>query len=174
MTALAHAGDETSKDVPALVCSPDRRQHAAEVLEIDGVSRVQGPLAGLRRSGDIDDSHVAAAERWYRDWVMGVEGAVDPGVSRTGKAPDIHAAMLSRVAASARCTDVRRSLGCAAEQRLRMIVLEELSFSEVGRRLMPGDQNGRKKVAAQTAFLLELLAEHYQSRDGAQRRSGAR
>ncbi len=162
--------DEGSGTGVTNVISRLRRQHAVDVVEVEGVSRVQGALAALRRAGDIDDSHVAAAERWYRDWVMGVEGATDPSVRRSGKAADVHAAMLTRVAACARCRDVRRSLGQAAELRLRLIVLDELSFSEVGRRLMPGDLNGRKKVAAQTAFLLELLAEHYHVRDGDARR----
>lgn len=169
MAVLADDSRGCDDAARGFACSPLRRQHATEVQVVEGISRVHGPLAALRRSGDIDDSHVAAAERWYRDWVMGVEGAADPGVARTGKAPDIHAAMLSRVAASGRCTDVRRHLGSSAERRLRMVVLEELSFSEVGRRLMPGDPNARKKVAAQTAFLLELLAEHYEVRDSARR-----
>ncbi len=51
-----------------------------------------------------------------------------------------------------------------AEKRLRMILVEELSFSEIGRRLLPGDVNSRKKIAAQTMLLLEMLAEHYESR----------
>ena len=173
MTALAVRLDVPAMDVESetnIVISGFRRQHAVKIVQVEGVSRVQGALGALRRAGDIDDSHVAAAERWYRDWVMGVEGAADPSVRRSGKAPDVHAAMLARVAACGRCKDVRRSLGSAAEVRLRLIVLEELSFSEVGRRLMPGDLNGRKEVAAQTAFLLELLAEHYHVRDGEARR----
>ncbi len=163
-----HVCVQTASPEPASV-TPERRRHANEIVFIDGAQRVQGALAGLRRSGEIDDSHVAAAERWYRDWVMGVERASDPAIRRSGKAADAHSGMLARVAALARCGDVRRCLGTRAETRLRMIVLEELSFSEAGRRLMPGDVNSRKKIAAQTVLLLEMLAEHYHTHDQARR-----
>ena len=165
-----HALDEQSADLKSGLCAPpERLRHATEISVVDGVQQIVGALASLRRSGEIDDCHVAAANRWYRDWVMGVEGASDPSTRRSGQAADAHARMLTRVAACARCTEVRRCLGAIAENRLRMIVLDELSFSEVGRRLMPGDVNSRKKVAAQTVLLLDMLAEHYASGDRAKR-----
>ena len=122
-------------------------------------------LAALRRSGDIGDRHLAAAERWCVDWTMGVEGARHPLRPTSGQAGDRDIGMLSRIKASARCEKVRLALGASAELRLRMTIIDELSFCEIGRRLMPGDINGRKKIAAQTALLLEMLAEHYQSSD---------
>ncbi len=128
-----------------------------------------GSLAALARSGDIGDRHLTAADQWCRDWVIGVEGARDPRGRLTGKAPDIHARMLARVAARSRCSAVRQSLGRAAEQRLILLLVNELPFTEIGRRLLPGDSNSRKKIAAQTALLLELLAEHYET----MRRSGS-
>ncbi len=147
-------------------CPTDRLPVKIEQTRAVGTgTRTASALSALRRSNDIDDTHMAAADRWHRDWVMGVVGACDPSIQRSGQAADPHARMLARIAASSRCTAVRAYLGTQAEQRLRMILVEELSFSEIGRRLLPGDVNGRKKIAAQTILLLEMLAEHYENRD---------
>ena len=112
-------------------------------------------LAALRRSGDIGDRHLAAAERWCVDWTMGVEGARRPLRPTSGQAGDRDIGMLSRIKASARCEKVRLALGASAELRLRMTIIDELSFCEIGRRLMPGDINGRKKIAAQLRCCLK-------------------
>ena len=56
--------------------------------------------------------------------------------------------------------------------RLRLLLVEELSFSAIAEKLMPNDVNGRKKVAAQLVFLLEQLAEHYDLHDKSRRPLG--
>ena len=96
---------------------------------------------------------------------MGVVGARDPEAKRSGKAPDLHASMLARAAAVARCRNVRNGLGVCGEIRLRLLLIDELPFSSIATKLFPGDVNGRKKVAAQMAFLLEQLAELYLALD---------
>ena len=151
--------------------SPERLDKGSHFEIVDGIQRVCGPISSLRRSGDIDDSHVAAANRWYRDYVLGVEGARDPDAVKSGKAADVHAGMLSRVAACTRHRGIRDALGLCAEVRLRLLLVDELSFSAAAQRLMPKDVNGRKKMAAQMVFLLEQLAEHYQNLD--EQRHGA-
>ena len=145
--------------------SPERLRKGNDFRLVEGVLRLQGPLAALRRSGEIGDVHVAAANRWYRDYVLGVEGARDPDAVRSGKARDFHAGMLARVAACARHRGVRDALGLCAEIRLRLFLADELSFSSIAEKLMPKDVNGRKKIAAQLSFLLEQLAEHYENVD---------
>lgn len=124
-----------------------------------------GGLTLLARTGDIDQAQSAAAERWYRDYVMGVIGARDPEAATSGRAPDIHARMLARTAAVARCRSVRNGLGLCGEMRLKLLLVDELSFSSIATSLLPGDVNGRKKIAAQMSFLLEQLAELYQHLD---------
>ena len=146
--------------------SPERLAKGNEFRVLEGVERLHGPLAALHRSGEISDVHVVAADRWYRDYVLGVEGARDPDVRRSGKARDFHAGMLARVAACARHRGVRQALGLCAEIRLRLFLVNELSFSCIAHKLMPTDVNGRKKIAAQMTFLLEQLAEHYEYADG--------
>ena len=145
--------------------SPERLRKGNEFRVLEGVQRLHGPLAALHRSGEIGDVHVAVADRWYRDYVLGVEGARDPDSARSGKARDFHAGMLARVAACTRHRGVRDALGLCAEIRLRLFLVDELSFSSIAEKLMPRDVNGRKKVAAQMTFLLEQLAEHYEATD---------
>ncbi|MCQ8277776.1 hypothetical protein NFI95_04875 [Acetobacteraceae bacterium KSS8] len=127
----------------------------------EDVQRVVGGLTTLNKTGDINQEQLDAAERWYRDYVMGVIGARDPERRSSGKAPDLHAAMLSRTSAVGRCRFVRDSLGLCGEIRLKLLLIDELSFSAIAAQLLPGDVNGRKKIAAQMVFLLEQLAEIY-------------
>lgn len=145
--------------------TPERLRKGSDFRVVERVQRLCGPLSALHRAGDIEDSHVAAADRWYRDYVLGVEGARDPDSVRSGKARDFHAGMLSRVAACTRYRGVRKALGFCTEVRLRLLLVDELSFSAIAEKLMPNDVNGRKKVAAQMVFLLEQLAEHYDVND---------
>ncbi len=151
--------------------TPERLRKGSDFRILDGMQRLCGPLSALHRSGEIGDSHVAAADRWYRDYVLGVEGARDPDSRRSGKSGDYHAGMLSRVAACTRYRGVRDALGFCTEVRLRLLLLDELSFSAIAEKLMPKDVNGRKKVAAQMVFLLEQLAEHYEVIDKESRSS---
>lgn len=148
------------------VRAPDERSLKGQTLVVrGGVQYVVGVLATLARNGDIDQAQSSAAERWYRDYVMGVMGARDPEAQRSGKAPDIHASMIARTAAVGRCRGVRNGLGLCSEVRLKLLLIDELSFSVIATRLFPGDVNGRKKIAAQMAFLLEQLAELYRTLD---------
>lgn len=73
--------------------------------------------------------------------------------------------MLSRVAACTRYRTVREAFGFCTEVRLRLMLVDELSFSAMAAKLIPNDVNGRKKIAAQMVFLLEQLAEHYDVAD---------
>ena len=129
------------------------------------VQRVVNALTALSRNGDIDQAQSSAADRWYRDYVMGVVGARDPEAGRSGKAPDIHASMLARTAAVGRCRLVRAGLGLCGEIRLRLLLIEELPFSAIATKLLPNDINGRKKIAAQVVLLLEQLSELYEGFD---------
>lgn len=179
MMEVGRRPSEASQDEPASTSddfplhperAPAERAGKGHDLRIqDNVQRVTGGLATLARAGDIDPAQSSAAERWYRDYVMGVIGARDPEARRSGKAPDIHASMFARTSAVARCRSVREGLGLCSEIRLKLLLVDELSFSAIASRLLPGDVNGRKKVAAQMTFLLEQLTELYGFLD--QRRS---
>ena len=139
----------------------ERLGKGQEIRVKDEVQQVVNGLTTLAKNGDIDQAQSSAAERWYRDYVMGVVGARDPETRRSGKAPDVHAAMLARAAAVGRCRAVRQGLGLCGEIRLKLLLIDELSFSTIAAKLIPGDVNGRKKIAAQMSLLLEQLSELY-------------
>lgn len=145
--------------------TPERLGKEQQIRVKENVQYVVSSLSLLARSGDIDDAQAGAAERWYRDYVLGVIGARDPDQRRSGKAPDLHASMLARTAAVARCRAVRGGLGACGEERLKLFLIDELTFSSIAAKLLPGDGNGRKKIAAQIVFLLQQLAELYQHID---------
>ena len=143
----------------------ERLGKGQEVRIRDDVQQIVTGVTTLAKCGDIDQAQSSAAERWYRDYVMGVVGARDPEARSSGKAPDVHASMLARTAAIGRCRAVRQGLGLCGEIRLRLLLVDELSFSAIAAELLPGDVNGRKKIAAQMSFLLEQLAELYAELD---------
>ena len=137
------------------------------------VSRRSTPAAAIRRrhgrataldilasSGEIEPIHVKAAERWRRDWLSAMEGIVSDD-ARSGRAADRHVAMLAHAAASARCRAVARCLGAHAELRLKLLTVDEMSFTEVAQALLPSDTNARKKIAAQFVLLLDILSNYY-------------
>lgn len=117
--AYSSAGTEYPPAVPAGLLpdrAPAQRLRKGQVLRVqDDVQRVVGGLVTLNKAGDVTQDQVNAAERWYRDYVMGVIGARDPERKSSGKAPDIHAAMLSRTHAIGRCKFVREFLVCAGK-----------------------------------------------------------
>ncbi len=143
----------------------ERLGKGQEVRIRDDVQQIVTGLTTLAKCGEIDQAQSSAAERWYRDYVMGVMGARDPEARSSGKAPDVHASMLARTAAIGRCRAVRQGLGLCGEIRLKLLLVDELSFSAIAAKLLPGDVNGRKKIAAQMSFLLEQLAELYAELD---------
>ena len=143
----------------------ERLGKGQEVRIRDDVQQIVTGLTTLAKCGEIDQAQSSAAERWYRDYVMGVVGARDPEARGSGKAPDVHASMLARTAAIGRCRAVRQGLGLCGEIRLKFLLVDELSFSAIAAKLLPGDVNGRKKIAAQVSFLLEQLAELYAELD---------
>lgn len=155
------AGGTDDESCRPLRATTERLHKQQDLVVDDDVQRLTSGLAALTRRGDIDQTHVVAAERWYRDYVMGIIGARDPEAPQSGRAPDIHAAMLARTAAVARCRSIRQNLGHCSEIRLKLLLIDELSFSATAKHLFPGEANGRKKVAAQMSFLLEQLAEYY-------------
>ena len=72
--------------------SVERLRKGQEIHVRQNVQQVVGGLASLTRAGDIGEAQSSAAERWYRDYVMGIVGARDPEARSSGRAPDIHAA----------------------------------------------------------------------------------
>ena len=156
---------ENAVAVEADRAPPERGTKGQRLVIHENVQRVTSGLSLLNGSGEVSAEQATAAERWYKDYVMGVVGARDPEARKSGRAPDLHAAMLARTAAVGRCRFVRQALGLCGEMRLKLLLVEELSFSAIATVLLPNDTNGRKKVAAQFLLLLEQLTEIYETFD---------
>lgn len=124
--------------------------------------RVLRTVQGLLNAGDITQPAADAAERWYRDYVFGycdykefLQTAPKASITRH----DAVSWQMMRGKAMARITAVRNALGLCAHQRLRMLLVDELSFRAMGAALFPAlsASSAQRKIAAQCALLLEQL-----------------
>lgn len=173
------ASDALHTEVLAILCSavgiaeevtPERMQRGDIVLtEIEDKRghmtkhmRSSGALYTLRKSGAIQDRHVAAAEMWARDYETGILGARDPEAGKSGGKSDIEYAMLSRAAAVTRCESVRRCLGAASQRFLVLMMIDGLSVNQMRVEL----QMDHKKVSGAIELLLEQLVELYDNFPG--------
>lgn len=126
------------------------------------VYRSSGALYALRKSGAIEDCHVAAAEMWARDYETGILGARDPDAGKSGAKSDIEYAMLSRAAAVSRCQAVERSLGKVSMQFMTLMMIDGLSV----RQMVLQMHKDRQKLAGAIELLLEQLVELYDDMPG--------
>lgn len=128
--------------------------------------RVLTTVQALLNAGDITQEAANAADRWYRDYVFGYhdyrEFAPDH-VADTITRHDAVSWQVVRANACGRIVDVRQALGVCAHQRLQMMLVDELSFRQMGEAVFPkiSPDLGRKKIGAQCAMLLEQLSEFY-------------
>lgn len=128
--------------------------------------RVLVTVQALLNAGDITQEAANAAERWYRDYVFGACGykefSPDHVADTTTRHDDVSWQVV-RANAWGRVVDVRQALGVCAHQRLRMMLVDELSFRAMGEMFFPkiSSDLGRKKIGAQCAMLLEQLSEFY-------------
>lgn len=131
-----------------------------------------GAVYALHRAGYVADAHIAAAEKWARDYETGVLGARDPEAKRLKGRPDPECAILSRMSASARCRYVRDCLGRHSEMLLFRIMIDGSSLATLaqhlhdrvgaeGRPYAGATRHDRLRVAGMLALLLEQLAEIY-------------
>lgn len=124
--------------------------------------RSSGALYTLRKSGAIEDRHVAAAEMWARDYETGILGARDPEAGKSGAKSDIEYAMISRAAAVSRCEAVRRNLGASSQQFLQSMMIDGLSVNQMHVAM----RNSRDRVTGAIQLLLEQLVELYDTMPG--------
>ena len=132
---------------------------------IDGKRVKINSVLALERSGDIGGDAVTAAKWWLCDYVFSHYGHLDilKDVLPEGYEPgNIHTFAISRGNAGERINRVRDKLGMVAHNRLVMLLVEELSFSEMGAILYPTKgREGRRAASAQCAFVLEQVCEAY-------------
>ncbi len=154
--------------MPDVVVKPtaERYQHS-DIREVANTFRVVNAVQSMYDAGDIGDDELAAADRWYREYVFASLGVVEnpPSDGRIRERGDIHTWMMGRGQCSARITQIRDMLGLCAHVRLEMLLAREMSFSAMARHLYPALSEGRArmKVSAQCALLLEQLAHVYET-----------
>lgn len=154
--------------IPDVVVKPtaERYQHS-DIREVANTFRVVNAVQSMYDAGDIGDDELAAADRWYREYVFASLGIVEnpPSDGRIRERGDIHTWMMGRGQCSARITQIRDMLGLCAHVRLEMLLAREMSFSAMARHLYPALSEGRArmKVSAQCALLLEQLAHVYET-----------
>ncbi|WP_215762208.1 hypothetical protein [Acetobacter sp. P1H12_c] len=140
--------------------------------------RVLTTVQALLNAGDITQEAANAADRWYRDYVFGYhdyrEFAPDH-VADTTTRHDAVSWQVVRANACGRIVDVRQALGVCAHQRLRMMLVDELSFRQMGEALFPAvsKSTSSTKVSSQCSFLLEQLHSFYSSQRADKRRTEA-
>ena len=143
----------------------ERYQHS-EIREENKTFRVVNAVQSMYDAGDIGDDELAAADRWYREYVFASLGVMENPQSdgRVRERGDIHTWMIGRGQCSARMTQIRDMLGLCAHVRFEMLLAREMSFSAMARHLYPALSEGRArmKVSAQCALLLEQLAHVYE------------
>ncbi|MBS0990174.1 hypothetical protein JK182_16255 [Acetobacter okinawensis] len=130
--------------------------------------RVLGTVQALLTARDITQDAANAAERWYRDWVFASVGHIEYAPGHTANNLTRHddvSWQMTRAHAAGRLSDVRHALGLCAQVRLKLMLVDELSFMQMGRVLFPhlSDARSRLKVSAQCAMLLEQLEGFYAS-----------
>lgn len=130
--------------------------------------RVLTTVQALLNAGDITQEAANAADRWYRDYVFGYhdyrEFAPDH-VADTITRHDAVSWQVVRANACGRIVDVRQALGVCAHQRLKMMLVDEMTFSQMGSALFPcvSESSGRRKIGAQCTLILEQLSEYYKA-----------
>lgn len=166
---------EAQRTLDAVV-TPERQRRSEWVTKGEA-PRVRTTVQALLNAGDIDQEAANAADRWYRDFVFGYYGYVEFAPHHEINMLTRHdevSWMVVRAHAKARVTDIRDALGMCVHTRLRMMIAEEKTFSDMGRFFYPNltDTVGRRKVSAQCALVLEQLADYYERQRAKKRVAG--
>ncbi|WP_245642221.1 hypothetical protein [Neokomagataea thailandica] len=153
-------------DEAMMAPTKERHQHNA-LHEKKGVYRVVNTVQSMYDAQDIGDDELAAADRWYREYLFATMGVVEevPSDGRFREKGDMHTWMLGRGKCSARISAIRDALGLAVHVRLEMLLAREMTFSAMARYIYPGLSEGRArmKVSAQCALVLEQLVHAYEN-----------
>lgn len=150
--------------------TPERMQRGdlafSEIKDGSGkdvpVIRSSGALYALRKSGTLTDAQVTAAELWARDYETGVLGGRDPEAGTGSGCPDPEYALLSRVAASSRCSWVNERIGKCGVSLMISLMIDGLSVSAISTQ----EEKPRARITGMIEFLLDQVAEAYSSMPG--------
>ncbi len=138
----------------------ERWRHGSDFEGLAYQQRIADGGAALFRNGKIGGAEVAAADRWYQDYALGVEGVFDaPGRGAGGG--DAHTAMFARAAAKLAWRGACEAVGAYGSTMLRLLIVEGKTLAAVGREA--GIHNSEATGAVVAA--IRRLTEHYAAVD---------
>ncbi|WP_291365332.1 hypothetical protein [Acetobacter sp. UBA5411] len=150
-------------------------------FETGSPPRVLTTVTAMLRSGDITQDEADAADRWYRDYQLAFLTGYTLsryGQANTYEAPhedhdpntqrlrhDAVSFAVVRGQAAGRISEIRSRLGMCGHQRLKMMLVDEMSFSRIGEAIYPkkSQPDAVRSAKFQCAIILEQLREFYQS-----------
>ncbi|WP_415489152.1 hypothetical protein [Acetobacter sp.] len=144
--------------------------------------RVLTTVTAMLRSGDITQEEADAGERWYRDYQLAYLTGYTLsrlGQDNTYEAPpeghdpntlrlkhDAVSFSVVRAEAAVRISEIRCRLGMCGHQRLKMMLVDEMSFSDMGAIIFPraARTNAITSIKSQCSMVLLQLAESYREK----------
>ena len=147
---------------------PTPERAAKSVFTRGKPPRVLTTVQSLLNAGDITQDDANAGERWYRDYTFAYEGIIEfpeNHVSDTTVKHDDLSWNMTRAVALERILDVRDALGERANQILRLMLVDELSFRDIGSAFFPHlkPQTAAVKISSQCGLLMAQLNNFYAS-----------
>ncbi len=153
---------------------PERWKHGQDLappVALRMPSTVRKGVDALRYADPpaIGDAEVAAAARFVRDYLLGIEGVREAsGAVRSGSA-DAHDVAIARAIAFGRHREIADVVGPKITAYWIDFLVNDLSFVAMSDRHWPGEQ-GRKEMRGAMAKFLELLSHLYAGLDRKRKR----
>ncbi|MDF7674759.1 hypothetical protein PT283_08275 [Acetobacteraceae bacterium ESL0697] len=153
--------------VDTRIAKPTKERVAKSDYETIGRKRVKlNAVKLLHEKGDIDGDAFTAAQWWLNDYIYAYYGYADfltePLAPQKTKG-DLVTFYLSQAQAGLRIQRIRETLGLCVHERLKIFLVDEVSFTELGKKFYPekDESTARKSAQAQIALILTQLSEFY-------------
>lgn len=167
----------------ALDMGPTPERMAKGDFDAGSPPRVLTTVTAMLRSGDITQDEARAADRWYRDYQLAFLTGYTLsryGQPNTYEAPhedhdpntqrlrhDAVSFAVVRGQAAERISEIRSRLGVCGHQRLKMMLVDEMSFSDMGAIIFPRQArpNAITSMKSQCSMIVAQLNEFYRGQD---------
>jgi hypothetical protein len=164
LRALALAASRPDTPREFFTAPPERWNHGQDESKLvmrRMATRVCSGVDLLRRSREIGDAEEIAAERFYVDYVSGILGVRETESIGDSGSADFHTAQLAQCAAVTRHRAVAELIGAGMTMWMVAFIVDDLSFTAMADRFMPGRADGRRDMRARLLTLLMLLPGLY-------------
>lgn len=130
-------------------------------------------LRRLEKSGAIDGDAVAAANRWYGDYVFFQSGVleIEQEIPEGYVKGDVHTYAIARGKAGERVSLVRHVIGENAHRWLIFLLVRQFSLTSIGESMWPEccRQTQCKNAAQQAEMVIKMLSATYKLAQEAQK-----